>query len=154
MKVLSGTFSQAAAILAAALLLGLAVNQASDAPLPLIRQPALAEDLPWPVVTGAEVLEFVNQGAAIIIDARPAEDYALGHIPGAINLPFNEFDAYFEELGPSLPKDFPIVVYCGGGNCDDSHEVLYQLQARNFQDLSIYTEGWREWSQGDFPTEK
>lgn len=145
---------QAAALAVASVMIGFSVNALSPEPLPLLRQPAAAEDEPWPVVDGEEVLEHVNNGTAILIDARPAEDYARGHIPGALNLPFNEFDAYFSELGGGLPLEELYIVYCSGGQCDDSHEVLKQMEAYGFTQLRLYKLGWEEWFKKGLPREE
>lgn len=145
---------QAAALSAVSVAIGLAVNAASPEPLPLLRQPVLDEYEPWPVVEGEAVLAHVNNGTAILIDARPVEDYQRGAIPGAINLPYNDFQAYFTEMSEALPLEELYIVYCSGGNCDDSHEVLTQLEAFGFEQLMLYKLGWEEWYKKDFPRDE
>ncbi|MDP8243636.1 MAG: rhodanese-like domain-containing protein [Candidatus Hinthialibacter antarcticus] len=145
---------QAALLAAVSVAIGLAVNAMSSGPLPLLRQPVLDEDEPWPVVDGDAVFEHFNNGTAIMIDARPVEDYERGHIPGAINLPYNDFENYFAELSATLPLEELYIVYCSGGNCDDSHEVLTQMEAFGFEQLMLYKPGWEEWFKNDFPREQ
>ncbi len=145
---------QAAALAAVSVAVGLAVNATAPEPLSLVRQPALDENEPWPVVGGAEVLEHVNMGSAILIDARPVQDYERGAILGAINLPYNEFDAYFVDLSEVLPKEELYIVYCSGGNCDDSHEVLTQLEGFGFENLMLYKLGWEEWYKNGYPRQE
>ena len=50
----------------------------------------------------------VDRGAVTVIDVRPAADYARGHIPGSINIPFASVETQFD----TIPKDKPIVTYC------------------------------------------
>lgn len=147
-------FLQAAALVVASVIIGFSVNALSSETLPLLRQPAAPEDGPWLVIDGDEVLEHVNNGTAILIDARPTEDFDRGRIPGALNLPYNEFETYFAELGGGLPKEELYIVYCSGGHCDDSHEVLKQMEAYGFTQLRLYKLGWEEWFKKGWPREE
>lgn len=153
MKLAVRSIAQALVLLVIAVCIGMSVNALSSEPLPLLRTPVDEIEEPWPVISGEEVLQHVNEGTAIIIDARKAEDYALGSIVGSINIPFDEFDSYFSDIGPSLPRDFLIVVYCGGGLCTDSHEILQRLEELGFEELALYKNGWEEWVKEGYPTQ-
>lgn len=95
----------------------------------------------------------IEEGSAIVIDAREAQEYRLGHLPGAVNLPAADFETAFLAIGESLPRDFPLIVYCQGGPCAESHDVLDYLSQYDFQDLFLYPGGWLEWKQRDMPCE-
>lgn len=58
-------------------------------------------------ITPAETAELLSRGEAITVDVRSPEDYATGHIPGAISAPLNRLRA----LLPRLPRDKTIVFY-------------------------------------------
>lgn len=132
--------------------LGFTVNFTSEKPIPLIRQPV--DTGQWETVTTEEMLRHIEEGTAILVDARKPEYYHEGHIPGAINLPAIEFGTAFQEIGESLPREFPIVVYCQGDPCDESHMVLEHLKQYDFQSLYLYQDGWMEWEKQALPVEQ
>jgi rhodanese-related sulfurtransferase len=62
-------------------------------------------------VDSAEAHRLVEQDGGVLMDVRKPEEYAEGHIQGAINFPVDEMAARLDEL----PRDRPIVVYCDRG---------------------------------------
>jgi phage shock protein E len=60
-----------------------------------------------------EAREAVEAGA-LLVDVRSAEEFATGHLPGALNIPHGEILAGIAELG--VDKNAPIVLYCRSGN--------------------------------------
>ncbi|MFB3788349.1 MAG: rhodanese-like domain-containing protein [bacterium] len=131
---------------------GFSINAASRNPLPFWRIPVNQAEK-WPVLDADEVMRRIDEGSAIVLDAREAKEYQLGHLPGAINLPVTDFDAVYGEIGESLPRDYPIIVYCQGGPCEESHQLLDLLSLREFQDLYLYPGGWLEWKERGLPVE-
>lgn len=91
-----------------------------------------------------QVLKLLNRDDAVFIDARPAEEYHAGHIPNAINIYALEFEAHIPEI-LQIPQDKKIIVYCGGGTCELSHELAQHLRNFGFPHVFIYTGGWQEW---------
>jgi rhodanese-related sulfurtransferase len=77
-------------------------------------------------LTRQELLDRVRAGTATVIDVRPAEEYAAGHIPGAVSLPLDELQARLAEL----PDGAEIVAYCRGANCVLAHDAVRLLAAR------------------------
>ena len=65
----------------------------------------------------SKVKAFFDANAATIVDAREPAEYAEGHIPGAINLPYDQVVTDPGRLEEFDPKGKPIIVYCGGGTC-------------------------------------
>ena len=63
-------------------------------------------------VTGSDARRLVEAGARLV-DVRTTEEFAAGHIPGAVNIPVQELD---RRIGELEPKDAPVVVYCRSGN--------------------------------------
>jgi rhodanese-related sulfurtransferase len=132
---------------------GWALNALSDAPLPFKRVPPPPASELWQVLTTEEARAMLESGEALFVDARDPEEYEAGHLPGAINLPAIAFGEYYAEYGDALPRDFPLAVYCQGGACDQSHEVLEHLEQLGFQHLLLYEAGWNEWSAQGLPSE-
>ncbi|WP_206810726.1 rhodanese-like domain-containing protein [Paradesulfitobacterium ferrireducens] len=81
-----------------------------------------------------------------LVDIRKPEDFAVGHILGAVNIPFNEMGQRFD----SLPKDKEIIVYCYSGQT--SGQAIAVLQMNGFNALSLLG-GFPEWSKS-FPVTK
>ncbi len=102
-----------------------------------------------------QFLEAIRQGGvAAIVDARKAEHFEEGHIPGAINIPPDEPAARLDALSErALPEDL-VVVYCGGEPCDDSRIVFDTLKANGFQNVRLYFGGWRDWTEAKLDVEK
>ena len=86
------------------------------------------------------------------IDARANEDYKAGHIKGALNLPYYNFDPYKKVLG-KIPKDNIIVTYCAGSECDLSILLGKQLFEMGYKRVYIFFDGWNEWEKAKYPTE-
>lgn len=87
---------------------------------------------------------------ALFIDARPAAEFAKGHIPGAINVYAQEFEPHIPQLlGYSM--DTLVVAYCGGGLCELSHELAEQLEKLGFKRVVVYTGGTAEWTERKLP---
>lgn len=131
---------------------GVLLNAMRPEPLPLRYAPLSerigGEDAGHPVVTQSGARRALAEGRAVFIDARPPDFYEEGHIPGAINLPVAE------ALGGDLrglpeSRRTPLIVYCSGGDCEDSRIVLGALLRNGFTDVSIFEGGWDEWSAGE-----
>jgi rhodanese-related sulfurtransferase len=106
-----------------------------------------------------ELAEFhttVDGKSALILDARSAPFYALGHVPGALNLARDDFAHDYQVLAKKLAtyRDQPVVVYCSGGECHDSKLVASALLSLGFTNVKVFTGGWEEWSQANLPAVK
>ncbi len=95
-------------------------------------------------VTLREVVTHFDQGDAFFIDARKPERYAEGHIYGAINLPNSDLIGFIQEVMDLVPPEELVIVYCGGGDCEASHDVKEFLEAYEYTNTKIYTNGWAE----------
>lgn len=87
---------------------------------------------------------FLNAGAYYLIDARGAEKFAEGHIPGAVNIYGGEVQSRIPDI-MQAPRDRVILIYCDGGECELSHHVADVLKQFNYGPIFIYTGGWAEW---------
>lgn len=86
-------------------------------------------------------------GDIIFVDARRRSQYERGHVPGAYCVPRNDPQA-LAELLEHTDQAFMIVIYCQGGNCEDSIFTAEDLVYRNGiepERVWIYEGGWEEW---------
>ncbi|MEU6647656.1 metalloregulator ArsR/SmtB family transcription factor [Saccharomonospora sp. NPDC046836] len=97
-------------------------------------------------VTRAELLQRVRSGSVAVIDVRPAEEYAAGHIPGAVSIPVAELAERLAEL----PADQEIVAYCRGAYCVLAHDAVRLLAALG-RPARRLVDGMLEWRLADLP---
>jgi rhodanese-related sulfurtransferase len=88
---------------------------------------------------------------ALFLDARPEAFYRMAHIPGALSLPEEEFEAAFSRLEPRLRSSLDVVVYCAGFGCEASHVVARKLKERQIPAV-VLNEGWPAWEEARYPT--
>lgn len=102
-----------------------------------------------------EFSKIVKEKKILILDARPEIFHRLGHIPGALSLPRDDFENAYMALKETLEsrKTQPVVVYCSGSSCEDSHLVKSSLEALGFTQISVFKGGWSEWTQAGKPEE-
>ena len=101
-----------------------------------------------------KVKAFFDAKAGTIVDAREPADYAEGHIPGAINLPYDQVVTDPERLEKFDAKGKPIIVYCGGGTCELSMNLGFALVNAGQKKVLVYMGGWPEWSTSGYPIAK
>ena len=100
-------------------------------------------------VPAREVLERVKRGLVTVLDVRPAEEYAAGHVPGAINVPVDRLEKYLSKL----PKRKEVVAYCRGPYCLMSFEAVEKLRKRGFKAKRLEN-GYPEWRAAGLPVER
>lgn len=106
-------------------------------------------------ISTATAKQLFDRKAAVWYDARSADEFKESHIPGARNVYANEFQAHIPEiLGSGMKKDQLIVVYCGGGLCELSHELARNIQLLGFTKVVVYTGGTTEWTKNNYPMTK
>lgn len=124
-----------------ALRIWLALRDASAAGLAEVERAArdyLGEDVE--TIGRDELRDRLARGDVILVDVRPAEEYAAGHIEGAKSIPIEELDQRLEEL----PDDREVVAYCRGPFCAYAHEAVRRLNAAG-RTASRLENGWPEW---------
>jgi rhodanese-related sulfurtransferase len=88
---------------------------------------------------------------ALFLDARPIDFYDMEHVPGALSLPEEDFDAAFARIEPRLRQSLDVIVYCAGFGCEASHIVSRKLKERGVP-AAILHEGWPAWQDAKYPT--
>lgn len=144
---------QAAVLFVISAGVGVGLNTFSSEPLPWVREPMTFEDERWTLVDADTVLEHINNGTAMLIDARSESVHKEAHILGSINIPEENLPDSLMEYQEFLPRDLLMIVYCGGGNCDQSVTVLEMMDGLGFEKLGLYKEGWEDWQAKEFPTD-
>ncbi len=90
------------------------------------------------------VMKFQSKNV-IFLDARYPEDFKAGHIKGAINLPYEEYEEHAPRVLPKLPKDHEIIAYCDGTECETSLLLARELIDLGYEDIKVFFGGWQEW---------
>ncbi|MCI3951828.1 MAG: ArsR family transcriptional regulator [Burkholderiales bacterium] len=97
-------------------------------------------------VPAKELLKRVKQKEVTVLDVRPAEEYAAGHIPGAINVPVEKLEGFLSQL----PKRKEVVAYCRGPYCLMSFEAVEKLRAHGLRARRLEN-GLPEWRAAGLP---
>jgi rhodanese-related sulfurtransferase len=170
---------ETALVMAAGVLLALVANQISPRGLELTRNyfpagtstpaaapasrqstPTPGESREWQWVDGPQAVQLfhdshLKHGRIVFVDARDEEHYRGGHIPGAYEFDPYHPENYFPAVMPACRAAEQIVVYCNGGDCDDSKTAARLLRDVGIPDrkLFIYGGGITDWSTNHQPVE-
>jgi len=95
-----------------------------------------------------ELLQRVKDDLVTVLDVRPEEEYAAGHVPGAVNVPIDKLETYLQDIG----SEQEIVAYCRGPHCVLAFDAVAKarekgLKARRLED------GFPEWKTAGLPVE-
>ena len=150
---------QSTSLLLFAVLIGLGVNSLRPERLPLVADWSMKAQVSSGAGKGsllitleeAEILFFDQQ--AVFLDARPEEAFRMGHIEGARNLPWEDFDKYYLEVMSDIPHEAVIVTYCDGETCGLSKELAFTLAAKGYKHVRVLLDGWRQWQELNLPIE-
>jgi rhodanese-related sulfurtransferase/DNA-binding transcriptional ArsR family regulator len=93
-----------------------------------------------------ELWRRVQGGDVVVLDVRPAEEYASGHIPGAISIPLNDLESRLHELPPNAE----IVAYCRGTYCVLAPEAVTLLHRHGRRARRLH-DGLPEWRLAGLP---
>jgi rhodanese-related sulfurtransferase len=98
-------------------------------------------------VPAADLLERVKKGLVTVLDVRPPEEFAAGHVPGAVNIPIHELEKRLSEL----PKRKEVVAYCRGPYCLMSFDAVQLLRKKGLKARRL-KDGLPEWRMAGLPT--
>lgn len=99
-------------------------------------------------VSRDELLQRAGRGEVVVLDVRPREEYAAGHIPGAVSIPVDELADKLNDI----PADQEIVAYCRGSYCVLAHDAVRLLSARG-RSARRLADGMLEWRLAELPVE-
>jgi rhodanese-related sulfurtransferase/DNA-binding transcriptional ArsR family regulator len=100
-------------------------------------------------VPAREVLDRARQGLVTVLDVRPPEEFAAGHVAGAVNIPVHELEKRLAEL----PKRREVVAYCRGPYCLMSFEAVQLLRRKGLKARRL-KDGLPEWRLAGLPTDR
>ena len=113
----------------------------------LLRTYITARDDLEPVPAG-ELLDRVRQGLVTVLDVRPPEEYAAGHVPGAINIASDALSSHLRRL----PKGREVIAYCRGPYCLLSVDAVALLREKGYKARRL-VDGFPEWKASGLPVE-
>ena len=99
-------------------------------------------------VSREDLVSRLRDGLVTVLDVRPEDEFALGHLPGALNIPLSKLE---HRLG-ELPADREVVAYCRGPYCVLSFEAVATLRARGYL-VRRLEDGYPEWKAAGLPIE-
>jgi rhodanese-related sulfurtransferase len=96
----------------------------------------------------AAVRERLRDGRVRFVDSRPADEFEVGALPGAVSVPWKEIEA--GRTPPSIPSvEQPLVVYCANEFCESSLELGRWLRKRGHRDVALFVAGYEAWWNED-----
>ena len=99
-------------------------------------------------VSREDLVARLRDGLVTVLDVRPEDEFALGHLPGALNIPLGKLEHRLSEL----PTDRDIIAYCRGPYCVLSFEAVVALRARGYL-VRRLEDGYPEWKAAGLPIE-
>jgi len=99
-------------------------------------------------VSRRDLMARLEDGSVTVLDVRPEDEFALGHLPGALNIPL----AALEQRLAELPTGREVVAYCRGPYCVLSFEAVAALRARGYP-VHRLEDGYPEWKAAGLPVE-
>ena len=100
-------------------------------------------------VPRAELLQRVREGLVTVIDVRPPQEYAAGHVPGAVNIPLDQLENHLKDLKNALE----IVAYCRGPYCVLAFDAVERMRKQGLKARRM-EEGFPEWKRAGLPIEQ
>ena len=100
-------------------------------------------------ITGDDLLERMREASITVLDVRPAQEFSAGHLPGAINIPFDDLQRRLDEL----PAHAEIAAYCRGPYCVLSVQAVATLRQQGLQARRLGS-GYDDWQAAGLPVVK
>ena len=97
-------------------------------------------------VSRKELARRLKAGSVVVLDVRPQDEFALGHLPGAVNIPVDELMRRLADI----PKKQEIVAYCRGPYCVFSFEAVALLRRHGYK-VRRLEDGFPEWKAAGLP---
>ncbi|MBK5223910.1 MAG: metalloregulator ArsR/SmtB family transcription factor [Acidimicrobiia bacterium] len=97
-------------------------------------------------VDRTELVDRASRGEVVVLDVRPRDEFAAGHIPGALSVPLEELD----DVLARLPKRAEIVAYCRGPYCVLAPQAVERLRAKGYKARRL-ADGMPEWRLAGLP---
>lgn len=102
----------------------------------------------------AKTKDLYDRGGLLVLDAREQAEYDEGHITGAVSAYGDQYVGETEWLEKTAKDPRPIMVYCGGGECDLSLNLGFEIARMGHRKVLIFMDGYPAWEEAGYPTEK
>jgi rhodanese-related sulfurtransferase len=99
-------------------------------------------------VSRDDLLSRLRDDLVTVLDVRPEDEFALGHLPGALNIPLAELERRLAELR----ENREVIAYCRGPYCVLSFEAVAALRVRGYR-VRRLEDGYPEWKAAGLPVE-
>jgi len=159
------TFKEIVILVGVSVILAFVVNSLSPRGIALMGQwdtargvitanpTGMTEGIPQEIDSVAQAKKIFDEGNVLFVDARSSDNYKDGHIQGAISMPVGQFDERIESFLNQYPSDRPIVTYCSGRTCEDSHNLAQLLLAVGYTKINVFIDGFPGWEAEGHPIE-
>lgn len=97
--------------------------------------------------------KMYDSGKYTFVDARPYSVYEEGRIKGAVSVPLGQFDEIIESFIAEHPLSAPLITYCSGRECDDSHILAKFLFDEGYTEIHVFIDGYPAWEAEGYPIE-
>jgi rhodanese-related sulfurtransferase len=127
---------------------------AAGAPSPSVTIPEVPPGASYLELAPAQIKALYDQGA-LFVDARLTALYQEGHVKGALSIPV--WESGVDEKVAQVPFETegdmsrPIVAYCGGGDCEDSHTLATKIFESGYPRVYVYKDGFPNWAKNGWP---
>ena len=99
-------------------------------------------------VSRDDLMGRVRDGLVTVLDVRPADEFAAGHVAGAVNVPLDELECCLDGLDPGKE----IIAYCRSAYCVLSFEAIVKLRSKGFKARRL-EDGFPEWQSAGLPVD-
>lgn len=101
----------------------------------------------------AQAYQIWQEGRALFVDARKAEEYQELHVQGAVNLPPETWGELASSGLMQMDRVRELVIYCSQESCDDALKLAKKLRAAGFARVMAFTGGFRVWDEAGYPAD-
>jgi rhodanese-related sulfurtransferase len=102
-------------------------------------------------ISAQELSSEIQKGSVTVIEVLPESSFISGHLPGAMNLPLEGFEAAAVARLPQ--RNAEIVVYCSGPTCPNSHLAGKKLSGMGYTQVRVFAGGKAAWKDAGLPLE-
>lgn len=99
-------------------------------------------------VSHEDLLDRTRDGLVTVLDVRPKDEFGMGHLPGAVNIPLDELESRLSEIDDTQE----VIAYCRGPYCVMSFEAVSALREKGFNARRL-EDGLPEWRAAGLPLE-
>ncbi len=98
--------------------------------------------------------EIYEAGKAVFVDARSYEAFIDGHIKDSVSIPTGQSIEFIDHFKRQYPYTTPVITYCSGRECNDSHELAQYLIGEGYENVKVFIDGYPEWERKGYPVEQ